>query len=447
MKYRTHSILFLSTMLCGCATDTSEDDAPVAVAQSASLAEYIVTCSGGLPGDFASTLAAAGDTVGHRNDAAGFAVVTTANPAAYEGGGCSVAPNVSIQWVQPAATEELANPPQSFDDDFFFDLQWGHDAVNAVEAWNDGVRGQGVRVAVLDTGFDLSHPDLAPNIDFASSADMTGQGLQYTLADTFSHGTHTAGTIAAADNGFGTIGVAPEAQLMLVKVLYDEGYGSFADILAGMYYAADQGADVISMSIGGYFPRHLDTGPNKLTVASNHAAIYARQQGAIVIASAGNEATDYDHAKDLIHLPSDATGVVSVSATAPRGWATPAGSSFDYLASYSNYGTSVIDFAGPGGDVAYPGNETCVVGTTIPLARPCWVFDLVFSTGNGGWYWSAGTSMAAPHVAGVAALVISELGGSPSPAQVKVALRQRAVDIGKRGKDAVSGHGHVASGH
>lgn len=446
MNNRIVSILALSTALSACATD-SGDTEPLSNAQSSLVSNYIVTCSGGLPSDFASTLAQNGDTAVHENAAAGFAVVTTSNPSAYEGAGCDVGADVNIQWVSPAATEAVANPPQSFDDDFFFDLQWGHDAVGAVEAWNDGVRGQGVRVAVLDTGFDLNHPDLAPNINHALSADMTGQGLQYTLPDPFSHGTHTAGTVAAADNGFGTIGVAPEAELMLVKVLYDQGFGSFGDILAGVYYAADNGADIISMSLGGYFPRHLDTGPNKLTVATNHAAIYARQQGAIVIAAAGNDATDYDHSQDLIHLPSGATKVLSVSATAPRGWATPAGSSFDYLASYSNYGTSVIDFAGPGGDFVYPGNETCVVGTTIPLARPCWVFDLVFSTGNGGWYWSAGTSMATPHVAGVAALVISELDGNPNPAQIEAALRQRAEDIGKRGKDAISGHGHIASGH
>jgi subtilisin family serine protease len=131
-----------------------------------------------------------------------------------------------------------------------------------------------------------------------------------------------------------------------------------------------------------------------------------------VIAPAGNYASDGDHTADFIHLPGDAQGVISISATAPIGWATAPETTFlDNLASYSNFGRSVIDFAAPGGDVQYPGNENC---TIAGLTRPCWVFDLVFSTGNNGWYWSAGTSMAAPHAAGVAALIIGANGGEMS---------------------------------
>ena len=111
---------------------------------------------------------------------------------------------------------------------------------------------------------------------------------------------------------------------------------------------------------------------------------------------------------------------------------------------YTNYGTSMVDFSGPGGDTAYPGEENC---TVAGLTRPCWVFDLVFSTGNNGWYWSAGTSMAAPHAAGVAALIISEHGGDMTPAQVERELRSRAIDAGKPGTDDVHGRGAVHSGH
>src|SRR5690606_9558272 len=110
---------------------------------------------------------------------AGFASVVTANPNAYRRFG-TVTRDVTVQWIEPgrqvALDIEYANPPFSGDDDPLFDLQWGHDAVNAPEAWNAGVRGAGVRVAVLDTGFDLDHPDLAPNIDLDSSEDFTGEG-------------------------------------------------------------------------------------------------------------------------------------------------------------------------------------------------------------------------------------------------------------------------------
>ena len=147
-------------------------------------------------------------------------------------------------------------------------------------------------------------------------------------------------------------------------------------------------------------------------------------RGTTVIASAGNDASDGDHTADLIHLPGDTQGVISISATAPIGWATAPETTFlDNLASYSNFGRSVIDFAAPGGDVQYPGDENC---TIAGLTRPCWVFDLVFSTGNNGWYWSAGTSMAAPHAAGVAALIIGANGGEMKPSQVERELRRTA---------------------
>ena len=123
-----------------------------------------------------------------------------------------------VNWLPPqtnvAFEEDFGNPPNSGDNDTRFDLQWGHDAVDAPEAWTEGFRGAGARVAVLDTGFDLDHPDLAPNINFTLSKNfVAGETLSYALPDPFSHGTHVAGTIAAADNAFGTIGVAPQAEL------------------------------------------------------------------------------------------------------------------------------------------------------------------------------------------------------------------------------------------
>ncbi len=356
-------------------------------------------------------------------------------------------------------TEDYENPPYSGDDDIRFDLQWGHDAVDAIEAWNAGYRGNGVRVAVLDSGFDLDHPDLAPNIDFASSASfVTGEGLGYALPDVFSHGSHTAGTVAAADNGFGTIGVAPEAELVLVKVLTDAGSGAFSWIIGGIYHAAMEDADIITMSIGANIPRHGYIDDNgtpddptddyrvnaaqlqSIFLGLSRAANFAYQNGSLLIASAGNEAIDGDHNADLIHLPSGIQNILSISATAPIGWATdPLNAFLSYPASYTNYGQSTIDLAAPGGDTQYPGNESCLIGG---LLRPCWVFDLVFSTGNNGWYWSAGTSMAAPHAAGVAAIV---KGANPnlSPAQLENILKRSAVDLGKPGNDDYYGAGLV----
>ena len=365
----------------------------------------------------------------------------------------AVVPNLRSQYLDPDERKEsigadYGNPPASGDDDWYFDLQWGHDAINAPEAWGAGFRGAGARVGVLDTGFDLTHPDLAPNIS-TLSMDFTGQGLQYTLPDVFSHGTHTAGTIAAADNAFGTIGVAPEAELVLIKVLFDEGYGYLFDILNGIIYAALVDVDVINMSIGSTFRKSggVDYTARDAAWYKNiygRAITFAYQKGTIVITSAGNEATDYDHSADLMHLPSGAAHAISISATAPVGWAADPSTNLDVFAwTYSNYGQSAIDFAAPGGNWAYwleVGNAEC---TVIGIARPCYVFDYVFSTGNGSWYWSIGTSMAAPHATGVAALIIGKNGGSMKPAQVEAVLRASADDLGKPGNDDFYGQGRI----
>ncbi len=428
--------------------------------------DYILMASSNaLPNGLENRITQAGGVVTRLIPEIGIAVVSSPDPkfaaaAARIPGIRDVIPDLSIQWIDPEknvaiewTTDMPGSPPFSSSTDRYFDLQWGHTAIQAPDAWTKGARGAGVRVAVLDTGFDLDHPDLMPNINFDLSMNFVeGESLQYMLPDAFSHGTHVAGTIAAAQNGFGVIGVAPEAELVLVKVLEDEGSGSFADVISGIVYAANVGADVINMSLGAAFNKRgiYDEDGNRIAGANEVAALltaigrattYAYRQGATVISSAGNSAVDSNKSADLVFVPSQSPHVIAISATAPIGWATdPLNISLDNLAHYSNYGLSHIAFAAPGGDYIYPGEEAC---TIAGLTRPCWVFDLVFSTGNNGWYWGAGTSMASPHAAGVAAIIIGANGGSMHPAQVEAALRASADDLGKPGKDAYYGHGRV----
>ncbi|MFP3852749.1 MAG: S8 family serine peptidase [Anaerolineales bacterium] len=436
--------------------------APSTATASQGSQSYLILARGNaLPNGLSRAVARAGGEVTATMPEIGLAVAESgsasfADALSRNGQVRSVVPNVELQWVDPVevhAGPEAGNPPASGEDDLLFDLQWGHDAVDAPEAWEEGLRGSGASVAVLDTGFDLEHPDLAPNINFALSKDFTGEGLQYTLGDVFSHGTHTAGTVAAADNAIGTIGVAPEAELILVKVLGDEGSGTFADVIAGIVYAANSDADVISMSLGARLDQSgfVDTEGNfvsaqevaELRTAIGRATSYAHRQGSTVIASAGNDAEDYDHAGPILHLPSDAPHVISIAATGPEGWALDPDTDLDTPAFYTNYGQSVIDFAAPGGDVDFDLLESGDICTVGVVTVDCYVFDLVFSTGNGGWYWAAGTSMSAPHAAGVAALVIGDNGGSMQPAQVEAALRQLADDLGKPGKDDFYGLGRI----
>jgi subtilisin family serine protease len=428
---------------------------------------YLILAKGEkLPANVAAQVQAAGGTLTSTIPQVGIAVASTtsADFKAKASKIGSVVPNVRIDLVDPSknVVADFASPPSSGDDDELFDLQWGHDAIDAPEAWNAGERGDGVRVAVLDTGFDLDHPDLAPNIDFAASKDFTGQGLSYGLPDPFSHGTHTAGTIAAADNGLGTIGVAPEATLVLVKMLFDEGFGTFDDGIEAIVYAAGPAdADVLSMSWGARVPRAGDpTDPDldtpeevaELKRALNLATRYAFKQGATLVASAGNDAENYDQNEAILSLPAMSDNVLAISATAPVGWAKDPGNVYlDNLASYSNYGNSLIDFAAPGGDFIYPGNENC---TVAGLTRPCWVFDLVFSTGSNlnpaiaTYYWSAGTSMAAPHVSGTAAIIIGANGGEMAPKAVERALRQSTDRIGSGAeRSRFFGSGRVNAGN
>ena len=361
--------------------------------------------------------------------------------------------------ADPAARR--AGPPNTGDDDFFLDLQWGITAVDAQNGWAIGRLGKRALVAVLDEGVDATHPDLAPNVradlstSFAQDCNGAMESWQPDPGFYFNHGTHVAGIIAAADNAYGVVGVAPKAEIMAVGVLSRcLGYGLDSWILDGIRHAADHGADVINMSLGSgplnvngacdIFGCYTADDIRSLTLAYTYAARYANRRGATVIASSGNDGFDFGAHPEYIHLPSDAPGILSISSTAPVGWGVSPLTNLDVPAYYSNFGTGRISFAAPGGTDAYWDVSPSAPCTVAGLTRPCWVFDMVFSTIPGGWSWAAGTSMAAPHAAGIAAQHIGAAGGSLSPIAVEALLRALADHPnGNRGRDDFYGYGRV----
>ncbi len=362
-----------------------------------------------------------------------------------------------VQWQRPdvggTIEANFSNPPNN--DRFFNTIQWAPQAIDAPAAWALGCNGLGVRVAILDGGIWSPHPELAPNLDIARSVSFVPGQAFNTDVGTFWHGTHVAGIVAAIDNttntNSGVIGIAPRATIVGVKVLHD-GSGSFGGIIQGILYAATPieqgggGADIINMSLGAVFPRN-DPDATGLVAAMNKAVNYANRFGVLVVSAAGNDGIDLDHSGNLVTVPAESGAGIAVSATGPVGFAT-GGNNFDAPASYTNYGNSVVHVAAPGGDFTLfgtpAGSGLCSLPTTngAAISAPCYAFDMVFSTNVGGWAWAAGTSMAAPAVSAVAA-IIKQQQPDISLGALKTALARSAVDRGKRGHDPIYGQGWI----
>jgi subtilisin len=264
----------------------------------------------------------------------------------------------------------------------------GINQIKAPLAW-DATRGKGVKVAVLDTGIDYNHPDLAPNYKGGVSfvPDET------TPMDHNRHGTHCAGIIAAALNGLGVVGVAPAAYLYAVKVMSRSGSGNWSWLIAGLDWCTKNGIHVASMSLGGTAPSAVQT-----------MCDLAFSRGVLLVAAAGNSGGPVEH-------PARYRSVIAVSAV----------DAANQLASFSCRGPEV-ELCAPGVDVL----------STVP---------------GGGYARLSGTSMACPHVAGAAALAWSTHRFAPAGVALNVAIRRllatTADNLGIPGRDNNFGFGRV----
>ncbi len=273
---------------------------------------------------------------------------------------------------------------------------WGADLVNAPEAWANGYTGQGVVVAVIDTGVDYNHEDLKNNI-WTNTKEIAGNGIDddgngyvddiygwnfdsnnNNISDDNGHGTHVSGTIAGENNGYGVTGIAYNAKIMPIKALNESGSGSYSAIANGIYYAVDNGANVINLSLGGsYSSRTLKS-----------AVEYASSKGVTVVMAAGN---DGDSSPDY-----------------PARYANKSGIAVGAV----DKNNQLADFSNRAGD-----NQLAYV--TAPGVK------IYSSLPNNQYGAYSGTSMATPHVAGVVALMLSA-NRSLTDAQVREIITETA---------------------
>jgi len=413
--------------------------------------DYLIKIQGNAPANLAALVSAAGGTLLKVHPEIGYATATSTNPSfARNLHGASIQSvdrDLSIQWV-PSMHIESAGPVQQVStasdpsSAFFYPCQWSLQQINAPAAWAQGARGAGIKVAVLDTGVDPFHQDLAGRIDVANSASMLSAGSspcgafdEDNFYDLGFHGSFVSGLITS--NNLGIAGVAPDAEVVGVKVLNCSGSGSFGNVIAGILYAANLAdVDIINMSLGAAIPKNL-RGAGPLIAALNRAVNYAQSQGKLVVSAAGNNGADMQHFGNVTWVPAESGSGIAIYAT----------SNLDRLASYSNYGISGTWVGAPGGDFpnTLPGLPGCVVNDTLESL----VFSVCSSFVCGApnvYLVGDGTSFSSPVVAGVAALVDGQHGGALDAAQIKAILKSSADDLGKPGTDPIFSHGRVNAG-
>jgi subtilisin family serine protease len=427
---------------------------------------YIIVADGdALPQGLETAITSNGGTVTGKAPGIGLAFASAgsadfAAKMAHMKGVRAVVPDVRVKMISPVRVEGMISEQAAPDvaatalTETFQPLQWNLDAVHATEAWSSGDLGAGARVFIVDSGIDCRHPDLAPNVNVSLSVSFVpGEAGCVTPGYYANHGTHVAGIVGAALNGYGVVGVAPNVELVAVKVIPEMALsGTFGAMIQGIVYAADHGADIINMSLGTPpLPRSgfVDEDGNvasasdisELVNAVSRATTYAYQKGSTIIVAAGNDGVDRNHDKDGIVIPADLPHVLSIAGTGPVRWAIDPSTELNLPAPYSNFGQSRIDFAAPGGnDTLWREKDSSVCAVLV--VQYCFAFDWVFSTVAGGWGWAAGTSMAAPHASGIAALIVGKY-GHMQPSELEEHLRDAAVDMGKPGKDPHFGQGFL----
>jgi subtilisin family serine protease len=430
----------------------------------------VVFRGNGIPAGFAAEVAALGGTVTYAHGGVGFAIVSGLDDAAASqvgrlGGVSGVQADEVFQLESPVAAAEAGIDlvAQSQGDPATaarFGFQWNMRLINADDAWAAGKLGSSdVTVAILDSGIDYDAPDLNGLVDLSRSVSFVPSDDAITATyfpdrhpvnDYNGHGTNVATQVSS--KAVALAGVTSRTTLIGVKVLGANNGGSLAGVLAGITWAADHGADVANMSLGGVFAK---TGSGAFVGLIHRTLAYANRQGMLIVTSAGNGTSDLDHDGNNLVLYCSVPHVLCVSSVGPATGML----NQDAPAFYTNFGRSAISVAAPGGNAdaanGFPASARpwgadvaswvwsfCAkyriagfTATGAPILTPCIAGNRL----NG----LMGTSQASPHVAGLAALLIAERGYSNQPAAVKHAIEQSALDLGPTGTDPYYGRGRI----
>ncbi len=338
--------------------------------------------------------------------------------------------------------EQTADPLES--------PQWDMLQIRAPQAHNFQAGSRSVDVGILDSGIDGRHPDFlvdgkGSNVDCARGRNSVsflpsgpGVGNPDPCTDNQFHGTHVAGTVAAQANGIGVVGVAPNVTLVPVKVCDASGYCYVSAVVDGITYAGDIKLDVINMSFfvdddafqtSTEFKCNSDPAQRAFRQSVERAIKYARGRGVVPVAALGNSDEDLGNPSaanpaDCDVVPAETEGVIGVSSLGAQ----------SQKASYSNYGVPANDVAAPGGS-GTTGDCTTTILSTLPA---------------GAYGCIQGTSMASPHAAGLAALIVTQFGKlgkngdvELAPSTVESIMERSAIDIGQAGYDTCFGNGRI----
>ena len=431
--------------------------ASTVTAQAGTMQNYIVLYGGSaVPADAAASIAKAGGSLVYSYGQIGVAIARSdssnfraniVKDNRVEGASSTAAFATRLNDDKASSADasgptpgDLPNTPAT-DADTFSAFQWDMRQIKAPEAHAITGGSPAVLVGDIDTGLDYRHPDLRQNVDSANSANcLSGAPVPGAAAadDDNGHGTHTAGIVAAASNGIGVVGVAPNVRIAGIKAGNSDGFFFPEAVVCAFVWAGSHHVDVTNNSYFAdpwYFNCKNDPEQRAIWKAEQRAIRYAQQQGTIVVAAEGNFDDDLAHPtqdvispdtgpgvprtvhNDCVVIPVEIPGVVGVTATG----------NLRMKSFYSNYGVSVTQVAAPGGDsILQPTADTGHgrVLSTYPASRPCSrsrqepTGDPTYPTAV--YCWLQGTSMASPHVAGLAALIISRSGSSSTPQNAKM---------------------------